>query len=101
MRRIAAFLGIEIPEKLWPELVEAASFEAMKSQGETLLPEAHQHWDRGPARFLNQGTNGRWQNHFAPEDLTRYEARVREEFPPALGRWLEQGRLSAGDPRMP
>lgn len=99
MRRIAMFLDIEIPELLWPKLIEAAGFEAMKSQGDALLPEAHRLWDGGPARFLNRGTNGRWQNRVAPEDLARYEARVREAFSPGLARWLEHGRLVAGDPR--
>jgi aryl sulfotransferase len=40
MRRIAAYLGIEIAETLWPELIEAAGFDAMKAQGDALLPHA-------------------------------------------------------------
>jgi hypothetical protein len=35
----------------------------------------------------------------AKADLARYEARVKKEFSPSLARWLEQGRLKAGDPR--
>lgn len=38
MRRIADFLDIDIPAALWPEIVAAAGFEAMKAQGEALLP---------------------------------------------------------------
>jgi hypothetical protein len=37
MRRIAAFLGIDTPAVLWPRLVEAASFEAMKRDGPILM----------------------------------------------------------------
>jgi aryl sulfotransferase len=37
LRRIAAFLGIETPEALLPELVEAASFEAMKRDAAVLV----------------------------------------------------------------
>ena len=32
MRRIADFLGISIPESVWPSLVAAAGFEEMKSR---------------------------------------------------------------------
>ena len=37
MKRIADFLGIETPDELWPQLVEAASFEAMKRDGGVLM----------------------------------------------------------------
>ena len=37
MKRIADFLGIATPDALWPQLVEAASFEAMKRDGGMLL----------------------------------------------------------------
>ncbi|HZZ89440.1 MAG TPA: sulfotransferase domain-containing protein, partial [Caulobacteraceae bacterium] len=38
MKRIAAFLGIQTPDALWPQLVEAATFDAMKRDGAELLP---------------------------------------------------------------
>src|SRR5262249_51033976 len=34
MRRIAAFLGLDVPERLWPSLVEAASFGSMRREAE-------------------------------------------------------------------
>ena len=37
MRRVADFLGIEVPAALWPDLVAAAGFEAMRQCGDTLL----------------------------------------------------------------
>jgi aryl sulfotransferase len=99
MRRIARFLGIALPDSLWPQLVEAAGFEAMKRDGETLIPMAHFLWEGGPGRFLNKGTNGRWRDVVAPADLAEYEARVKSEFSPALARWVEHGRRVAGEPR--
>jgi aryl sulfotransferase len=99
MRRIAAFLEIEISEALWPSLIEAASFEAMKRNGDQLLDFAAALFEGGADRFLHKGTNGRWQDVVAPSDLAIYEARVKAELPPALARWLEHGRLVAGDPR--
>lgn len=93
MRRIAEFLEIDISAELWPELVDAASFEAMKLQGETLLPGAAGSWDDGAGRFLFKGTNGRWQDVVRREDLATYDAKVNAAFSPDLARWLEVGRL--------
>src|SRR5581483_10624859 len=58
MQRIAAFLGIETPAALWPELVEAATFEKMKSEGAALLPGIEMAVRGGHQTFLNQGANG-------------------------------------------
>jgi aryl sulfotransferase len=99
MRRIAGFLGVEIPQALWPRLVEAAGFEAMKRDGEALMPLAHLLWEGGPSRFLHKGTNQRWRDVVAPADLARYDARVERELSPALARWVEHGRRVAGEPR--
>lgn len=99
MRRIADFLGIEIPAAQWPAIVEGASFEAMKSHADELIPQAQIMWEGGGNSFLNKGTNGRWREVAAKADLDRYDAKVKAEFSPALARWIEHGRLVAGDPR--
>jgi len=99
MRRIAEFLEIEIAEALWPRLVEAASFESMKRDGDALLPMAHFLWEGGPARFLHKGSNGRWRERVPAEDLARYDEVVAREVSPSLARWVEHGRRGAGDPR--
>lgn len=98
MRRIAEFLEITVDEELWPDMVEAAGFEAMKRDADVLLPMAQALWDQGAQRFLHKGTNGRWRDVVAPDDLARYEARVAAEFPPALADWIANGRCG-GDPR--
>ena len=99
MRRIAAFLEIEIAEDLWPELVAAADFQAMKAASDALMPGAEMAWKGGGKTFLNKGTNGRWQGVVRPEDLARYDAKVKAEFSPELAAWAERGRLATCDPR--
>ncbi|HVJ41681.1 MAG TPA: sulfotransferase domain-containing protein [Dongiaceae bacterium] len=94
MRRIAAYLGIVISEALWPELIAAAGFAAMKAQGDLLLPIAQQVWDRGASRFFNSGTNGRWREVCAPGDLARYDQLVAQHFTPDQARWTTHGRLA-------
>ena len=99
MRRIADFLDIDIAEQVWPELVEAAGFDAMKKASEALMPAAGNTWKGGGKTFLNKGTNGRWHDIYSAEDLAFYDKQVAAEFSPALAAWCEHGRLVAGDPR--
>ena len=107
MRRIAEFLNIDIPATLWPELIAAAGFEAMKAQGEALLPHLHRAFDGGAARFLHKGTNGRWQGAVLSADLARYDDQVealsRPILPIGCRTAEEQGDLKwpASSPRGP
>jgi aryl sulfotransferase len=98
MRRVADFLDIDLPETLWQEIVAAAGFDAMREQGDLLMPNAHNLFEGGSQRFLNKGANGRWQNVFSADDLQRYDDQVESHFAPDLARWLEHGRMVAGDP---
>ena len=99
MRRISAFLGIAVDETLWPSLVEAATFEAMKRDGDTLLAGMEHGFEGGHRSFLHQATNGRWQGVVDPEDLARYRERIEAALSPNLIAWLEGGRAATGDPR--
>jgi aryl sulfotransferase len=98
MRGVATFLDIETPDALWPRLVEAARFETMQANSSVTMPRADRAFDGGSLRFFNKGVNGRWQGVYRDEDLAAYEARVKTETTPTLARWLERGRLGAGDP---
>ena len=99
MRRIAAFLKIEIPKAMWPNLVAAANFEFMREHGATLVPRAAMSWDKGHERFINKGTNERWKSELTDEDIAAYEARAARELSPALRSWLKGDRREARDPR--
>lgn len=98
MKRIAAFLDIAIPDNLWPELVEAASFAAMKRGGDVLLGGLKRGFRDGHRSFLHSGTNNRWKDVLTGEDLELYRATAEAELGPGLRAWLENGRLAAGDP---
>lgn len=99
MRRISDFLEIDTPDDVLGELAAAAGFEAMKRDGPALLPTFEQAFDRGSQRFLNKGSNGRWQGALTPEDLARYDAVAKRKLSTSLAAWIERGRLLAGDPR--
>ncbi|MBS0562789.1 MAG: hypothetical protein JSR21_22285, partial [Proteobacteria bacterium] len=90
----------DLPEALWGEVVEAARFGAMRRDGDRLLPRAPAVFQGGASRFLFQGTNGRWRTIVGPGDLALYAAKAAAAVPPACARWVEAGRLVAGDPRL-
>lgn len=99
MRRIAEFLSITIAESLWPSLVRAASFEAMQSAGDDLMPNAKRLFNGGARQFFNKGISGRWKSILTDDDLALYDAKVREKLTPGLSAWLAEGRRMTNEPR--
>jgi aryl sulfotransferase len=99
MRRVAGFLGISVPEEIWPELVEAASFASMRRNGERLIGRLSGMFRGGAEHFFHKGTNGRWRDVLTDADLARYDAKVEQKFSRACADWVAGGRLAAGDPR--
>ena len=70
--RIARYLEIVPPPAVMDEIVAAAQFEAMKTQGEALMPGAEFAWVDGAKTFLHKGVNGRWKGVFSDADLSAY-----------------------------
>ena len=98
MRRLAALLDIEVPEKKWADLVAAASFDSMKKNADNIAPDTdHQAW-KSNAGFFNRGANEQWREELTPESLDLY-AQIRDRRAPGeLGVWLEQGFIGSGVP---
>lgn len=99
MKRISEFLGIATPDSLLPALVEAASFDAMKRDGDKLLAHTKNMFKDGPQTFLYKGTNSRWRTVLTEADLELYQRRLTAETSPAQARWLTAGRQTTADPR--
>ena len=99
MRRIADFLAISVAPDLWPRLVAAAGFGAMRRDGDTLMSSAAAIFRDGSRSFFFKGSNGRWRGVINEEDLALYEKKAEAMLAPACARWLAQGRAQAGDPR--
>lgn len=92
MRRVAAFLGIEVDEGAWPALVDAASFESMKRDGSMLIPEMDMAFQGGASRFFHKGYNGQWQETMTEEELALYDAAEARVLDAEAARWLRRGR---------
>jgi aryl sulfotransferase len=98
MRRVADFLGVAVPSDLWPALVEAAGFAAMRRDGDRLMGPVAANFRGGAARFFHAGTNGRWRGVFRDDDLALYDAKLAVELPPACSRWLAHDCRTAAAP---
>jgi aryl sulfotransferase len=97
MQRVADFLGIHIAASLWPDLIKAARFEAMRRDGEVLMGKAGAIFQGGAERFFHRGTNERWRGVFREEDLALYDTKLRTDLPPMCARWVAAGRRISVD----
>ena len=98
MRRVSAFLDIPVNEAIWPNLVEAATFDSMKRNGAQILAKLEHLFRGGHETFLHQGTNERWRDALTEADLELYEKHADTALSPGLFNWLRNGRSVAGDP---
>lgn len=91
IRRIAAFLDIELNPEEFAAVLEHTSFDYMKAHAELAAPLSGRIWEGGAATFIHKGTNGRWQGTLTAEDCARYEAMARERLGAECARWLAEG----------
>jgi aryl sulfotransferase len=95
MRRVAGFLDIDIPEALWPGVVECCTFERMREEAER-IGDFQRLFEGGAKSFLFKGANGRWRGVLTEGELQRYQDRVEELLSPEAAHWLEYGSLVTG-----
>jgi aryl sulfotransferase len=86
MRRIAGRLGISVPGHAWPALVRAATFEAMRSSADRLIPSAGVL--KSNAAFFRRGTSGAGREVLSDEEIAAYHARTAQLAPPGMLGWL-------------
>ncbi|KAG2501006.1 hypothetical protein HYH03_000827 [Edaphochlamys debaryana] len=91
-RRIAAFLGIQVPEERWPAVLEHCSMDWMRAHPEVSVPGAGKSYKDGPAGFIFQGTNGRWRDALSAEEVAEYEAAAVRELGPECAAWMATGQ---------
>ncbi|SRR6266508_6237575 len=90
MHRVAAFLNIDIPIALWPEVVDRCTFERMRAEANK-VGNFERNYEGGAQSFLFRGTNGRWRDVLTEGELQRYQQRVDELLPLEAAHWLEHG----------
>jgi aryl sulfotransferase len=88
---MAAFLGVELDEARWPDVVLHCTFEWMKRNADKAAPLGGSLWDGGGSSFIHKGTNGRWRDVLSPAESAAYEERALKELGPECARWLATG----------
>jgi hypothetical protein len=87
MRRLAARLGIAVPEDAWPDLVEAATFDRMRADALRLAPDPAGIL-KDTAAFFRRGSAGSGAAVLTTAELARYRARAAELAAPDMLAWL-------------
>ena len=93
IKKVAAFLGIEIDPSKWEAILEHCSFDYMKKHSTKSVPLGGAFWDGGSDTFINKGINGRWREVLTEDDQQLYRAVAARELSPSCIEWLEGGRL--------
>lgn len=86
MQRIAERLGVGLPEQARPALMPAATFEAMRSSADKLVPTAG--ILKSNAAFFRRGTSGAGHEVLSDEEIAAYHARAARLAPPDMLVWL-------------
>jgi aryl sulfotransferase len=87
MRRVAAFLAIDVDPARWTRQVERCTFASMKGRPDEIA-DFDAHFVGGADTFLYKGTNGRWRDVLTPDELARFERTQAERLPPDAIEWL-------------
>lgn len=87
MRDIARRLGITVPEARWPGLIEAATFERMRTRADRLVPARHGMF-KDTASFFHRGTSGAGREILTAAEMAGYHARAAQLAPPDMLDWL-------------
>jgi aryl sulfotransferase len=94
MRRIADFLGIEIEEDRWGQMVEHCGLDYMRNAAAAETTFVTGAFVEGAKTFFNRGTNGRWKEMLSAADLEAYEQIVKASLSPECARWMATGELA-------
>jgi len=89
MRRLAAHLGIVIDDDRWPLLVEAATFDSMRTRADMTVAAGAEHWI-DPTAFFRLGTSGQWAGLLDEADLARYASRAGTLASDELIQWVHR-----------
>ena len=89
MRRLAAFLGVEIDEDRFGALARAATFEAMQARSGSLAPDTGGVL-KSRAAFFRRGSSGAGAELLTPAELAHYHERARQLAPDELIDWLHR-----------
>lgn len=96
IRRIGAFLGIDVPDDALPSILHSLDLATMREREGKRNPAFQVLWKDGAQTFFNKGTNGRWRSVLSEEEAALYDAKAAQVLTPECRAWLENGRAALG-----
>ena len=90
IRRLAAFLDIQVEASLWPPLVERCTFEGMR-KADKRIGDFAKAFEGGIEGFMFKGMNGRWRDVLDADDLSAYQQRLEASLPAEAADWVTRG----------
>jgi len=93
MRRVAAFLDIDIDETRWQATVERCTFEGMR-RADKRIGDFERGFEGGIEGFIFKGTNGRWRDVLNADDVALYQRRLETSLPADAIDWIARGRAA-------
>ena len=91
IRRIAEFIETPINEDKWESILHQCSFNYMKENAPKSVPLGGMFWNGGAQTFIHKGTNGRWREVLATEEVLKYERLAAQELGKDCAHWLATG----------
>jgi hypothetical protein len=89
MKRLAEVLELTVQPEMWPTLVNAASFDQMRTRAEDVAPDPSGVLKDKKA-FFRRGASGAGRELLAPAEIDRYHVRAAELAPADLLEWLHR-----------
>jgi hypothetical protein len=89
MRGLADRVGIPVDESRWPDLVQAAGFEAMRAGAASLAPDTLGVL-KDRSAFFRRGTSGAGRELLSADELSHYDDRAAAMAPPDMLAWLHR-----------
>lgn len=92
MSLVAGHLGITHTPETMQRLVEAATFEHMKTNSHRFALAAGKEFWRNDTGFFDSATSNKWEGILTEDDLEAYERAISKYLSPEQRSWLEWGK---------
>jgi aryl sulfotransferase len=89
MNRLAELLEIEVPDTVWPTLVEAATFDEMRANSDVIAPNSGGIL-KDPAAFFKRGRSGSGVEALSSDEVNTYLDRATQLAPADMLAWLHR-----------
>lgn len=89
--KIADLLGLSHTDAVMAQLVQAATFDNMKTHAVRYAPSGGKGFMKSDSEFFHSGTNGKWHGKLTEAELSAYDAMMDAHLSAEDRAWLEFG----------